>query len=65
MSRHEVHSMNTRTRRTQVDKNRQKRAWYKAFKPAESQGYRHFLQLLWRSNDRVTDTFLALELANT
>jgi len=34
--------------RTQVDKNRQNRTYYKALKPVGSQGYRHFLQLHWR-----------------
>jgi len=29
--------------RMQVDKNRQNSTYYKALKPAESQGYRHFL----------------------
>jgi len=47
MTRHEVHSMNTHTA---VDKNRPNRTWYKALEPAESQSYRHFLQLHWRQN---------------
>ena len=33
-------------------------------KPAESQGYRHFLQLHWRQNHIVTDTLLTLKLTN-
>ena len=51
--------------RTQVDKNRQYRTWYKTLKPAISQGYRHLLQLHWRQNHGVTDTFLTLLLAET
>jgi len=51
-SRHEVHgTVLTHTlRRTQVDQNRQNRTHSsasKALKPAESQRYRHFLQLHW------------------
>jgi len=34
----------------QVYKNRQNSTEYKALKPEESQGYRHFLQLHWRQN---------------
>jgi len=49
----------------QVDKNRQNRNFYKALEPAESQSYRHFLQLRWRQNHRAADTFLTLLLVNT
>ena len=64
-SRHEVHSMNTHTLQNAGWKIRQYRTEYKTLKPAKSQGYRHFLQLHWRQNHRVTDTFLTLLLANT
>jgi len=58
MSRHEVHSMNTHTL--------QNAGWWKQIKQNVVQGIeaggitgcRHFLQLYWRQNYRVTDTFL-------
>jgi len=49
MTRHEVHSMNAHTaERWSIKTDKTTRS--KALKPAESQGYRHFLQLHWRQN---------------
>jgi len=65
MSRHEVHSMNTHTLQNAgwYKQTKQNVQQYKALKPAESQGYRHCLQLYWWQNHTVTDTFLTLLLA--
>jgi len=46
MSIHEVHSMNTHSvERRFIKTDKTERSSYKALKPAEVQGYRHFLQL--------------------
>jgi len=63
MSRHEVHSMNTHSaerRSIKTDKiERSTRHWRRRNHRVTE---RHFLQLHWRQNHRLTNTFVSLLL---
>jgi len=65
MSRHEVHSMNTHTLQNADWSKQTKQNVAQGIEAGGITGLQTLLQLPWRQNHRVTDTFLTLLLANT